>query len=1009
MKDGVYGFYFTGKSVSSQVENHRMVVYFPKFKKLVDIDLSALNIEERFSSQPYNYQYQYGSSLFDIEYDEYRILTFSLATKLCSSIQPKIYQCYYNGTLNAKSTTFEAYSLKNGYPHKFTAKYPFHGANDGSAWKHLPVKHSFSMIPYILGIYNETYLFTLGTVNNGNSRISHIGISPDWGYTWNVTTTGAGSFDSPIGVTPDSSALHYYVIDRVGKKAELTISSELSATIGEITQGPDLPTTNTYYDSLARYNYINQQSRIIKYYVVIGQDRSTKKVYCSKSNVDNNFSVWDTPTEITSFSVTTDIWHLAQINQLGLLVAFSEDGYVSTISNFPNFSNWTSPVQVIPTTGFNNTIKWIKMCYYNGIYVAFGEEQSSGYCRIATATDPLGPWKLSYNDAINTYYEGYSAYPQCISYAYSTGNDVNAFTTNGRLYLSYYAPTGLSTVRYYLHGCVPDSKGSFIGLNVLYSSTYKYRLFYYVYYPQDTFQYAGVYDNTSWLCRGFEYNQDNTIENEIYSATSNGYNFLYGAWDSSDKWNNTVSSLNNAGLSVVNFNSTHNTVFYEADSIAVNSDSTSTNKYPVIVEGPNYVFKNYTSTNDHHTGTTLVYDTNNDKLHLINENGIISAISAYSNNDATSLETYLAEEFKNLNDLTKTSTYPITDHNFAFIARSRGGVSSSDKFFNYGYVINTTEDEVDPTPTVYYVDMRNNLTYLSDLNASESGGHDYDIHLIAIADDDTSNWTTPMTNLVSGSRNYNSITYGNGKFVMAGSSGYITTSPDGVHWSEPAKLINTTYPVWLSFGNGLFIAKYAEDGTAYISTSTDGDTWTTPARVSALDTRNNTYMAYGNGKFVALTPFGQISTSTDGTTWTPWTSVITTNSISGLAYGNGKFIAVSNLVQDITNIYTSIDGTTWSNAIEIPELKRTGMSLGYNQGNDWTMLIYGGGKFILATSLGFQAFSENGTDWSYPVYNRNLGSVWKGASNNYGWSSIAYGNRYIICGYENQIAISTTI
>ena len=174
VKDGVYGFYFTGKSVSSQVENHRMVVYFPKFKKLVDIDLSALNIEERFSSQPYNYQYQYGSSLFDIEYDEYRILTFSLATKLCSSIQPKIYQCYYNGTLNAKSTTFEAYSLKNGYPHKFTAKYPFHGANDGSAWKHLPVKHSFSMIPYILGIYNETYLFTLGTVNNGNSRISHI-------------------------------------------------------------------------------------------------------------------------------------------------------------------------------------------------------------------------------------------------------------------------------------------------------------------------------------------------------------------------------------------------------------------------------------------------------------------------------------------------------------------------------------------------------------------------------------------------------------------------------------------------------------------------------------------------------------------------------------------------------------------------------------------------------------------------------------------------------------------
>jgi hypothetical protein len=66
-------------------------------------------------------------------------------------------------------------------------------------------------------------------------------------------------------------------------------------------------------------------------------------------------------------------------------------------------------------------------------------------------------------------------------------------------------------------------------------------------------------------------------------------------------------------------------------------------------------------------------------------------------------------------------------------------------------------------------------------------------------------------------------------------------------------------------------------------------------------------VAYGNGLFVAVGPYGTILTSPDGVSWTRRTSG-TSSWLSGVTYGNGLFVAVGMS----GTILTSPDGVTWT-------------------------------------------------------------------------------------------------
>jgi hypothetical protein len=168
-----------------------------------------------------------------------------------------------------------------------------------------------------------------------------------------------------------------------------------------------------------------------------------------------------------------------------------------------------------------------------------------------------------------------------------------------------------------------------------------------------------------------------------------------------------------------------------------------------------------------------------------------------------------------------------------------------------------------------------------------------------------------------------------------------------------------------------------------------------------------TGVAYGNGKFVAISGVSSISSggdvaaiSTGGGSWTrvfmprraEWT---------GITYGNGVFVAISYsyfsgmqlVVGDVAAVST--DGTNW---IETKLPSSSG----------WLGITYGNGKFI-ATSNGSEiAVSTNGYDWV-------LGSMPSSAR----WKGITYGNGKFVAvvdgpgqyvsgsGWTNNAAYST--
>ena len=58
---------------------------------------------------------------------------------------------------------------------------------------------------------------------------------------------------------------------------------------------------------------------------------------------------------------------------------------------------------------------------------------------------------------------------------------------------------------------------------------------------------------------------------------------------------------------------------------------------------------------------------------------------------------------------------------------------------------------------------------------------------------------------VVGTNNWNAIAYGNGKYVVVGSSGYVTTSTDRKNWTTPKQVYSYSLN-GVTFAIGKFVA-----------------------------------------------------------------------------------------------------------------------------------------------------------------------------------------------------------
>jgi hypothetical protein len=161
------------------------------------------------------------------------------------------------------------------------------------------------------------------------------------------------------------------------------------------------------------------------------------------------------------------------------------------------------------------------------------------------------------------------------------------------------------------------------------------------------------------------------------------------------------------------------------------------------------------------------------------------------------------------------------------------------------------------------------------------------------------------------------VMFGAGVFVITGSAGQISTSPDGITWtSRTSGTANELFGV--TFGEGLFVA-VGGGSPGTVLTSPDGVTWT--ARTSnwsfggAIISVN-----YGNGIFMATGSGGGIITSPDGITWTARTAIFAGTIAQDLAWGNGVWVVVGDRqgAGDGKIAYSTDDGVNFTDATTTP-------------------------------------------------------------------------------------------
>ena len=202
--------------------------------------------------------------------------------------------------------------------------------------------------------------------------------------------------------------------------------------------------------------------------------------------------------------------------------------------------------------------------------------------------------------------------------------------------------------------------------------------------------------------------------------------------------------------------------------------------------------------------------------------------------------------------------------------------------------------------------------------------------------DDFENWTRIGGGIIADLRD---ITYAEGKFFACGPK--IFYSEDGKTWT--IQEIDDRGKSSVAYGNGKFVAVSNEGGWVY--SSTDGETWSS-VQLSVTEDYNR--IRYVNNTFIIVGNNGTIITSPDGETWTIRTSGTETD-LRGIAYGNNMYI-----VGGRDYILVSTDLETWT-SYTLP----TGVG-GCNS------LAFANGIFMLGSAnFGVVCTSVDGQTWIF--------------------------------------------
>ena len=275
------------------------------------------------------------------------------------------------------------------------------------------------------------------------------------------------------------------------------------------------------------------------------------------------------------------------------------------------------------------------------------------------------------------------------------------------------------------------------------------------------------------------------------------------------------------------------------------------------------------------------------------------------------------------------------------------------------------------------------------------------------AGDGTANTLGTGNNPFSSGNNIRGIVYGNSKFFAVGDRGKIAYSTDGATWTGIAGADSKFGIIDLesgirgiayggATGSERFVAVGACGKISYSGDST-GTSWTLipggtgSGKSTFPDSIEINGIAYGAGKFVAVSSNGQAAHSTDGTSWAS-ISMGSFTSISAIAYVNNQFVAVGVKTgagqQGV--IATSSNGTEWTYVND---------SILIGPNNGFNGIAYGASKLVAVGQIGKITYSNAaGTTWTR-VENSPFDTT---AISGIAWS----GDKFVAVGQSGKMAYS---
>jgi hypothetical protein len=257
---------------------------------------------------------------------------------------------------------------------------------------------------------------------------------------------------------------------------------------------------------------------------------------------------------------------------------------------------------------------------------------------------------------------------------------------------------------------------------------------------------------------------------------------------------------------------------------------------------------------------------------------------------------------------------------------------------------------------------------------------------------DASSWTQPTTIPQSNFVSWSDIVYANEKFVAVGRTS-CAYSTNGLDWTA-GNIEALSYDRRIAYGNGKFVAITQGQDTKEVFISTDGVSWEKTSYNLWTNYGRWSGLTFGNGIFIAVeSGYNQIAVSEDGLSWTNSYPSIGSEQKTNIAYGNGKFVFLS---RNTTRAYSSVDGTSWTSFNEANVLP---VQAG------WQSVTYGNGTFV-AVALSNSSFMS--TDIA--IYSTD-GITWTQSNLplNSNWRRVTYGNgRFVAIGSDpTAVAYST--